>query len=49
MGNRRGAYRVLVGRSGGIDRLEDPGVYGRLVLIWGLKKWDVGLDWINLT
>jgi hypothetical protein len=35
--------------SGGIDRLEDPGVEGRIILKWGFKKWDVGLDWINLT
>ena len=48
-GNRRGAYRVLVGRSGGIDRLEYPGVYGEIMLIWGFKKLNVGLDWINLT
>ena len=49
MGNRRGVYRVLVGRSGGIDRLEYPGVYGKIILIWGFKKLNVGLDWINLT
>jgi len=49
MGNRIGSYRVLLGSSGGIDRLEYPGVYGRIILIWGFKKWDVGLDWINLT
>jgi len=47
MGNRRGAYRVLLEKSGGRDRLEYPGVYGRIILIWGFKTWDVGLDSIN--
>jgi hypothetical protein len=49
MGNRRGAYRVLVERSGVIDRLEDPSVDGTIILKWGFNKWDVGLYWIHLT
>jgi len=48
-GKQERCIQSLVGRSGGIDRLEYPGVYGRIILIWGFKKWDVGLDWINLT
>ena len=32
MGERRGAYRVLVGNLREKDHLEDPGVYGRLIL-----------------
>jgi hypothetical protein len=49
MGNRRGADRVLVGRSGVIGRLEPPGIDGTIILKWGFKKWDVGLYWIHLT
>jgi hypothetical protein len=32
MANRRGTYRVLVERCRGRDRLEDPGVDGRIIL-----------------
>jgi hypothetical protein len=38
MGNTRGAYRVLVGRSGVIDRLEDASVDGTIILKWFFKK-----------
>jgi hypothetical protein len=32
------------------DDLKDPGVDGRIVLKWILKKWDrVAVDWINLA
>ena len=48
MGNRRVAFRILVEGSRGKDRLEDPGVDGRIILKWVLKKWNGGLDWINL-
>jgi len=31
------------------DYLGDPGVDGKIILRWILKKWDVGfLDWIEL-
>ena len=42
MGERRNAYRVLVRkREGrGEDHLEDPGVYGRIILKWISEKWD---------
>jgi len=33
MGERRGAYRVLVGDLSKRDILEDPGVDGRIILI----------------
>jgi hypothetical protein len=49
MGERRGAYRVLVGRSGGRNHLEDPGVDGRIILKWILKKWDRGMDGLHLA
>jgi hypothetical protein len=29
--------------------LGDPGVDGRIILKWILKKWDVGMDWIELA
>jgi hypothetical protein len=32
MGDRRGAYMVLLGRPDGKDHLEDIGVVGRIIL-----------------
>jgi hypothetical protein len=34
MGERRGAYRALVGKPEGWNHLEDPGVDGRIILKW---------------
>jgi hypothetical protein len=34
MGEIKGVYRVLVGKSEGKDHLEDPEVYGRIILRW---------------
>jgi hypothetical protein len=31
------------------DHLGDPGVDGRIILKWILKKWDGVMDWIELT
>ena len=42
MGERRGAYRVLVGKPEGRRPLGRPSVDGRIILKWILKKWDGG-------
>jgi hypothetical protein len=34
-------------REGG--HLGNPGVDGRIILKWILKKWDGGIDWIELA
>jgi hypothetical protein len=39
----RGVYRVLVGNLRERVRWVDPGVDGRIILEWILKKWDVGV------
>jgi hypothetical protein len=51
MGERRGAYRALVGNLREGDRLEDPGVYGRIILKWIFERLGGrgGKDWINLA
>jgi len=43
MREKRGAYRVLVGKIEGRDHLEEPGVDGRIILIWIFMKLDVGV------
>jgi len=38
MGERRGVYRVLVGKREGNDHLGDPGVDGRIIVRWIFRK-----------
>jgi hypothetical protein len=44
MGDRRGAYRILVeGDLRERDHLEDPVVDGRIIFKWIFRKWDLGV------
>jgi hypothetical protein len=38
MGKRRGAYKILVAKPEGGNRLESPGVDGGIILKWICKK-----------
>jgi hypothetical protein len=31
------------------DHLENPGANGRIILRWIMRKWDGGMDWIDLA
>jgi len=43
MGERRGVYKVLVGKSEGRDHLGEPDFDGMIILRWIFRKWDVGV------
>jgi hypothetical protein len=45
---RRGASRVLTGKSQGKTHLEESGRDGRIILKWVLKKQDGGVGRIDL-
>jgi hypothetical protein len=38
MGEKRGVYRVLMGKPEGTDHFGDPGADGRIILIWIFRK-----------
>ena len=52
MGERRGVYRVLVGKQKEKAHLEDPGLERRILFMWVFRKWDgdawFGLIWIRI-
>ena len=52
MGERKGVHRVWWGNMRERDRLEDPGVDGRIILRWVFRKWDVwawiGSIWLKI-
>jgi len=47
MGERRGVYRILVGKPER-DQLGDPGVDGKIISRWIFRKLDVGV-WIDMS
>jgi len=48
MGERRGIYKVSVGKPEGKRQLEDPGLDGRIILRWVFRMRDMGV-WTGLT
>jgi hypothetical protein len=46
MGERIGAYRVLVRRPDGNRPLEDLVQDGTIILKWIFRNWDGSMDWI---
>jgi hypothetical protein len=49
MGERRVAYRGLVGKPEEKQHLEDTHVDGRIILKWIFWNWDGGMGWIDLV
>jgi hypothetical protein len=49
---RIGTYRAFVGKLRKLDRLENPGIDGRIIKIWIFRKWDVvvwsGSSWLRI-
>jgi len=52
MEDRRGVYKVLMGKPEGKKHLEDPRIDGRIILRWIFRKWDVGVwtasSWLRI-
>jgi len=45
----RDVHRLWWGNMKETDNLEDTGVDGRIKLKWIFRKWDGGMDWIDLA
>jgi hypothetical protein len=45
----RGAYRILVGSPEGRILLGRPRCRWEIILKWIFKKWDGGMDWIDMA
>ena len=52
MGERRSAFRTLVGKLEGRRHLEDPGIDGWIILKWIFERLDrgtyTGLIWLRI-
>jgi len=51
MEEKKGAYRVLVGKPKRKNHLEDPGLDGRILLRWIVGIWNgawTGLIWLRI-
>jgi len=52
MGQRRGVYRIFVGKPEGKNNLEDPGIDESVLLRWIFRKWYVGVctgsSWLRM-
>jgi hypothetical protein len=48
MGDKRNAYRLLVGKPEGKRPVEDQEVGGWIILRWFLERWD-GVVWTGLV
>ena len=49
MGRREAYTEFRWGNLRERDRLGDPVVDGRIILRWIFRKWDGGMDWIDLA
>ena len=41
--------RFLLGNLGERNHLEDPRIDGKIILRWIFRKWDGGMEWIDLA
>jgi hypothetical protein len=42
-------YEVKGRENRDTEHLADPGVDGKIILRWICRKWDGGIDWIELA